>query len=328
MIATDAKTPHCRGFLGQSLTMKVPIGVLMKTSGARHELIVAPADNGLTVESFLQQAIPAAPVAYLRKLLSGGKICRLDDAVQGGDLLTAGEVILLPDSRRLVDLLAQSEQMSVDILYESEQLLMVDKPSGLATHAGQGHEEDNLTARVTGLLRRRGEHFMVAPIQRLDRETSGVVLFGKGKKSCSVLGTMMMTAAVTKTYLALVQGTLSGNETLTDEIPAKGKMKTAVTSYQVLATNGRASLLQIALATGRQHQIRRQFQQIGHPLYGDRRYRGPCPAALHRLFLHSYRIAFVNPFTNETLSVTSPLPEELRAFLDKSGATGHGPVVL
>jgi 23S rRNA pseudouridine955/2504/2580 synthase len=319
MIATDAKTPHCRGFLGQSLTMKVPIGVLMKTSGARHELIVAPADNGLTVESFLQQAIPAAPVAYLRKLLNGGKICRLEDAVQGGDLLMAGEVILLPDSRRLVDLLAQSEQMSVDILYESEQLLMVDKPSGLATHAGQGHEEDNLTARVTGLLRRRGEHFMVAPIQRLDRETSGVVLFGKGKKNCSILGTMMMTATVTKTYLALVKGRVATDGTLTTEIPAKGKIKTAVTSYQVLAANNSASLLQIELVTGRQHQIRRQFQQIGHPLYGDRRYPGPCPENLFRLFLHCHQLEFVDPFTTSPLKISSPLPQDLTDFLKVSG---------
>ena len=300
----------------------------MKTSGARHELIVAPADTGLTVEVFLQQQIPAAPVAYLRKLLNGGKICRLEDAVQGGDLLTAGDVILLPDSRRLVDLLAQSEQMSVNILYESEQLLMVDKPSGLATHAGQGHEEDNLAARVTGLLQRRGEHFMVAPIQRLDRETSGVVLFGKGKKSCSVLGTMMMTAAVTKSYLALVKGRVATDGTLTDEIPAKGKIKTAVTGYQVLAANDSASLLQIELKTGRQHQIRRQFQQFGHPLFGDRRYRGPCPPDLHRLFLHCRQLAFVDPFTNEAIAAMSALPDELQVFLDKSEYTGYAPVAL
>ncbi len=271
------------------------------------EMIVASTETGLSPVKFLQQRIPAAPVAYIRKLLKDGKIRRNKmDAV-----LTAGEHILLPDSRRLADLLAQSAKMSVDILFESDQLLILDKPSGLATHAGQGHDEDNLTARVAGLLQRRGEHFMAAPIQRLDRETSGVVLFGKGKKSCSVLGTMMMTAAVTKIYLALVKGKITTDGTLTDEIPAKGKIKTAVTSYRVLAANDSASLLQIELGTGRQHQIRRQFQQMGHPLYGDRRYPGPCPENLSRLFLHCHQLAFVDPFTNTPLTIMSPLPQDL-----------------
>ncbi|MFO7766481.1 MAG: RluA family pseudouridine synthase [Pelovirga sp.] len=290
----------------------------MKKTDPRHELFVSPADTGLSVAAYLQQQLPAAPEAYLRKLLNDGKVRRLDQVVRGGELLSEGEQIILPDSRRLADLIEQSSKISVEILYESEHLLIVDKPSGLATHAGQGHGEDNLTVRVADLLKRRGDHFMTAPIQRLDRETSGAVLFGKGKKSCSVLGTMMMTATVTKTYLALVQGKLSGNGTLTDEIPAKGKMKTAVTSYQVLATNVKASLLQITLGTGRQHQIRRQFQLIGHPLYGDRRYRGPCPAALRRLFLHCDKIDFVDPFTSRALGVTSPLPPELKAYLYQS----------
>ena len=280
------------------------------------ELIVTIAEAGLSLESFLQQRLSAAPGAYLRKLLKDGKVCRSNDM---DAILTAGERILLPDSRRLVDLMEQSNKISVAILYESDHLLILDKPSGLATHAGQGHEADNLTARVADLLKRRGEHFIAAPIQRLDRETSGVVLFGKGKKSCSVLGNMMMRAPVGKTYLALVKGKMTTDATLTDEIRAKGKTKTAVTSYQVLAANEIASLLQITLGTGRQHQIRRQFQQIGHPLFGDQRYGGSCPDNLSRLFLHCQQIAFIDPFTDIPLIITSPMPPELLVFLEDTG---------
>lgn len=286
------------------------------------EMIVTTIEAGLSLEVFLQQRLAAAPVAYLRKLVKDGKICRSEDTAVA---LVAGEKIILPDSQRLHDLLAQSEKMFLTILHETEQLLILDKPSGLATHAGQGHEEDNLTARVASLLQRRGEHFMAAPIQRLDRETSGVVLFGKGKKNCSILGTMMMTAAVTKIYLALVQGKIPTDGTLTTEISAKGKTKTAVTSYQVLAANDSASLLQIELGTGRQHQIRRQFQQIGHPLYGDRRYPGPCPENLSRLFLHCRQLAFVDPFSDIPLRVSSPPAQELVTFLQQSG---FGSVVI
>jgi RluA family pseudouridine synthase len=283
---------------------------------AMPEMIVTTSEAGLSLEAFLQQRIPSAPAAYLRKLLKDGKIsCNRG----GAAVLAAGERIVLPNSRRLLELLAQSEKLELAILWETEHLLIIDKPSGLATHAGQGHELDNLTARVADLLKRRGEHFMVAPIQRLDRETSGVVLFGKGKKSCSVLGKMMMNAAVGKTYLALVKGKIATGGMLNDKIPAKGKIKTAITSYQVLAVNDIASLLLIELQTGRQHQIRRQFQQIGHPLFGDRRFGGPCPDSLSRLFLHCQQITFIDPFAETPLIITSPLPPDLTAFLEMSG---------
>lgn len=280
------------------------------------EMIVTTTEAGLSLESFLLQRLVAAPAAYLRKLIKDGKIRRSKDL---DSLMAAGERILLPDSQRLADLLAQSEKLALTILCETEYFLILDKPACLATHAGQGHDEDNLTARVADLLKRRGEHFMAAPIQRLDRETSGAVLFGKGKKSCSMLGKMMMNAPVGKTYLALVNGKITTDGTLIDDIPAKGKTKTAITSYQVLVTNDNASLLQIDLKTGRQHQIRRQFQQLGHPLFGDRRYGGPCPDNLLRLFLHCQQLAFLDPFTGTPLVVTSSLPQDLAAFLDVSG---------
>ncbi len=279
------------------------------------ELNVTAGEVGLSLEEFLQQRITAAPASYLRKLVKDGKVSR----TQGAAVLIAGERIILPESRRLYELMVCSEKMSLTLLHETEQLLVLDKPSGLATHAGQGHEEDNLTARVAELLKRRGENFMAAPIQRLDRETSGVVLFGKGKKSCSVLGKMMMNEPVGKTYLALVRGKITTAGTLYGEIPAKGKIKTAITSYQVLAANDSASLLQIEIGTGRQHQIRRQFQQIGHPLFADRRYGGPCPDNLSRLFLHCQQIAFLDPFTDTPLVVASALPQDLTSFLEASG---------
>lgn len=276
-------------------------------------------EEGLTAEEFLCRCLPSLPVSYLRQLLKSGKIRGSDGPVSPATLLHPGDPIILPASARLKTLLESVKQPQLVILHESPHLLIVDKPSGLATHAGQGHDEDNLTARVADLLKRRGEHFMAAPIQRLDRETSGAVLFGKGKKSCSMLGKMMMNAPVGKTYLALVNGKITTDGTLIDDIPAKGKTKTAITSYQVLVTNDNASLLQIDLKTGRQHQIRRQFQQLGHPLFGDRRYGGPCPDNLLRLFLHCQQLAFLDPFTGTPLVVTSSLPQDLAAFLDVFG---------
>ncbi|MDT8441893.1 MAG: RluA family pseudouridine synthase [Desulfuromonadales bacterium] len=282
-------------------------------------LIVTSDEAGLLPEQFLQQRIPAAPVSYLRRLVKSGKIRGVAGPVSGTTLLAGGDELFLPDSVRLRALCQLPAEPPLSVLYETGHLLCVDKPAGLATHAGVGHEQQNLTARVERYLQERSARFMVAPIQRLDRETSGVVLFGKGKKACSVLGQMMMSAPVRKTYLALVAGQVSGDGVLVSEIPAKGTYKRAETAYQCLVSNEHASLLRIRLHTGRQHQIRRQFRDIGHPLFGDRRFRGPDSAALGRLFLHCCRLEFTDPFSSCPLCIDSRPPAILTDFLHHLG---------
>ncbi len=281
------------------------------------EFIVSEHADGMTVEEFLHQQIPAASLGYLRQLLKKGKV-RCDAAVlNAADLVSTGTTISLPGSQRLQEFLLAPEQprVKLDILYESREILIVNKPAGLAIHNSQGHERDNLNARVATFLQQRGDKFRAAPVQRLDLETSGPVLFGKGKKSCSELGKLFMAGEVAKTYLALVSGKLQGRGELVSDIPAKGKTKVARTTYQAVISNEAASLLEIQLHTGRQHQIRRQLADAGHPLYGDRRYHGPTPRKLSRLFLHCRRLAFVDPFSREKIEVNCPLPKELVRFL-------------
>ncbi len=285
------------------------------------EFIVTEEEAGLPIEQFLQQRIPAAPESYLRQLVKKGKVKNAVQSIKGGDCTVANECIQLPDSSRLLDLLAnrQAPQPQLDILYETREILIVNKPARLAIHNGKGHERDNLTDRIGAFLTARGDHFQFAPIHRLDLETSGPVLFGKGKKSCSVLGQLFMQGEVTKSYLALVAGKMVGRGALLSDIPAKGKLKTAETSYQTLVSNDSASLLEIQLVTGRQHQIRRQLAAAGHPLFGDHRYHGPCSGKLSRLFLHCRRLAFTDPFNNQQIDINCPLPIDLNRFLPLLG---------
>ncbi|SEA40525.1 23S rRNA pseudouridine955/2504/2580 synthase [Desulfuromusa kysingii] len=281
------------------------------------EFIVPATGAGLKAELFLQEVIPAAPVGYLRQLFKKGKVKSDDATISANDSLTVGARISVPDSARIHELLTAPQRSApkIDILYESREILIVNKPAGLAIHTSHGHERDNLTDRVAEFLLHRGDKFHAAPVQRLDLETSGPVLFGKGKKSCSELGKLFMQGEVVKIYLALVNGKLLGRGDLQSDIPAKGKLKTAKTSYQTLISNDIASLLELQLHTGRQHQIRRQFADAGHPLYGDKRYKGPCPRPLHRLFLHCRSLAFVDPFSQERVTVSAPLPKDLSRFL-------------
>ena len=280
------------------------------------EFIVSAEEAELTAKQFLHQHIPAAPAGYLQQLFKKGKVKITDKTIAADDRLTAGVKISLPNSSRIQELLfaPQDSRPELDILYESREILIVNKPAGLAIHKGKGHERDNLTDRVVAFLADRGDKFQIAPVQRLDLETSGPVLFGKGKKSCAELGKLFMQGEVTKVYLALVAGKLLGRGELLSDIPAKGKLKTARTSYQTLVSNDTVSLLEIHLHTGRQHQIRRQLADAGHPLYGDRRYKGPCPRKLPRLFLHCRQLAFIDPFSQQQIEVSCPLPKELSRF--------------
>lgn len=285
------------------------------------EFIVDQSEQQLSLEQFLQQRIPAAPAAYLKHLIKKGKVSGPRGLLVASTRLQAGDRIHLPDSARLLELLAAEvvAPMQLDILFESREILAVDKPAGVAVHASEGHQRDNLTARVISHLATRGLHFRVAPVHRLDLETSGPVLFGKGKLACSELGKLFMQHEVDKYYLALVSGRTAGSGQLVSRLSAKGKVKEARTDFRALTRNEHASLLELQLHTGRQHQIRRQLAAEGHPLFGDRRYRGPCPAALPRLFLHCRRLLFVDPFNGVPLEIDSPLPRELAAFLDQLG---------
>lgn len=209
----------------------------------------------------------------------------------------------------------KAQQQPLQILYQSREILVVDKPAGLAIHSSQGHESDNLTARVEKMLREQGLKFNVAPVHRLDLDTSGPVLFGKGKQACGQLGQLFMRQEVEKYYLALVVGKTAGSGRLESTLTAKGKEKQARTDFRALVRNEQASLLELTLHTGRQHQIRRQLADQGHPLFGDKRYQGPCPTELPRMFLHCCRLAFTDPFSGAPISIEAPLPEDLAGFL-------------
>nr|WP_320049889.1 RluA family pseudouridine synthase [uncultured Desulfuromonas sp.] len=276
-------------------------------------------ETPLSPLSFLQRHISAASKSYLRQLLKKGKVTGPRGLVSEQDQLQEGDVLTLPESGRLSELMAAATQSaapaSVFILYESREILIVDKPSGLAVHSSEGHQERNLADQVDALIRSRGESYQVAPIHRLDVETSGPVLFGKGKKACRELGKLFMCHEVEKNYLALVQGYTAGSGVLLTDVPSKGKMKDAQTSFQAVSRCDQASLLRLVLYTGRQHQIRRQLAEIGHPLFGDKRYNGPGIEGLERLFLHCCQLAFVDPFSGALIEINSPLPTDLSACL-------------
>ncbi len=281
------------------------------------ELQISHHEEGLTPVELLQRRIPAAPAAYLRQLLRKNKVLLNRRPAEESSLLSPGDTLALPESARVRELLDAPPPPKVTILFEDRNILIALKPAGLAIHESLGHENDNLLLRVRKLLKERRLPCMVAPIHRLDLETSGPVLFGKGRAAVSALGKLFIEGDTRKVYLALVAGKLEGSGTLNTPVSAKGKVKEAATGYRSITSSGRYSLVELELHSGRTHQIRQQLADAGHPLAGDRRYGGPTIAGLQRTFLHCRHLGFLSPFDNTPIRIDCPLDSDLERVLNR-----------
>ena len=203
------------------------------------------------------------------------------------------------------------------VLWRDEHLVVVNKPSGLLVHRGWGRDRDVAMTRVRDAL---GQH--VNPVHRLDRATSGALLFALSPEATTALGAMFLERRVEKTYLALVRGVPSAIGVVDSAVPQTedGPRVDAVTRYRLIASSPveRCSLVEAKPETGRLHQIRRHMKHIGHPLIGDVNYgRGElnrhyrAAYGLHRLALHACSLAFAHPLTGVALRIDAPLPDDL-----------------
>lgn len=211
----------------------------------------------------------------------------------------------------------------MQILYRDAELLAVDKPSGLITHRGWANDRDNALARARELA-----GCYVHPVHRLDRATSGVLLFALGPEPAAALGAQLAAGGFEKRYLALARG-LAPERVEVDHPLARepgAERKPARTTLVRLGTFERYSLVAATPHTGRPHQVRRHLKHLSLPILGDTRYgkgdhNRACRErfALHRLALHAAQLAFTHPRTGSRVVVRAPLPADLAAPLAAMG---------
>jgi 23S rRNA pseudouridine1911/1915/1917 synthase len=231
------------------------------------------------------------------------------------------------------------EAVPMTVRYEDEHLLVVDKPAGVVTHPSAGHTSGTL---VHGLLAREiaggGDPTRPGIVHRLDRDTSGLLVVARSERAHRRLQRMLRERLVDRRYLVLVHGAPPPALTIDRPIGRDRRVRTrmsvaapegreAVTHLRLLERLGPVSLMEARLETGRTHQIRVHLESVGHPVVGDRVYgRRPDTLGLDRQFLHSARLAFPHPLTGEPVEVESPLPDDLRAALERARrAAGAGP---
>ena len=207
--------------------------------------------------------------------------------------------------------------MNIPVVYEDDWLLVVDKPSGLLVIPTPRNEKRTLTSILNDDLKARGINYRVHPVHRLDRETSGLIIYAKGKAAQRKFMDLFKDRKIEKNYLAFVQGRLPKKEGQIN-YPLEGK--SALTKYRILQERENFSVVEVTPLTGRTNQIRLHFKQIAHPLVGETRFafRKDSPLKAKRLCLHAQYLSFAHPLLHKVISLRSEMPADLVLFLERN----------
>jgi 23S rRNA pseudouridine955/2504/2580 synthase len=304
--------------------------------------------SGVRLDKFLKKTLANVPFSHLFKMIRvkkirvNGKRCKPEQPLAAGDVITVRgtDQQLLGDRERKPPPPPPVDLSTLNVLYEDDWILALDKPSGMAAHTGSGITGGTVVDVVRAYLGPKAERngFAASPAHRLDRETSGVIIVAKRRPAMVHFTEVFTEHKAKKKYLVMVKGKLQKPSGLID-IPLQEHQQTAEsrerrgvnmqearTRYNVVCQSAHAAFVQCTIETGRTHQIRRHFAAIGHPVAGDPKHgdfafnrEAKAQWGLKRLFLHSTRLEFPHPEDGRKMVVEAKLPEDLVDVLKRAG---------
>ena len=239
--------------------------------------------------------------------------------------VTNGDFILLDFNYEEDNSNIVPTKMNLDIIYEDEWLLVVNKPAGIPIHPSRLHYEDSLSNGIKYYFDSINLKKKIRPVNRLDLNTSGLVIFAKCEYIQEEFSKQMTNGILKKEYLCIVKGLLEKKNNIID-LPIARKQgsiiercidkngQKSITHYEVIQEFENYSLVQCKLKTGRTHQIRVHMQALNHPIVGDTLYGNPSHL-INRQALHSYKIECIHPLTKKKLSFIAKLPEDMEALI-------------
>ena len=252
-------------------------------------------------------------------ILLNNKWGRVRDILHTGDIVT---IQLLEDasSANIIPM-----NLPLDIIYEDEDILVVNKAANMTIHPSQGNYDNTLANAVAYYYEQKREAFIYRCINRLDRDTTGLLVIAKHMYSASILSEMVSQRAIHREYLAIATGNVPESGSIIAPIGRvdgstierhvdEDNGDYACTHYKRLAYNNGYSLVSLKLETGRTHQIRVHMKHLGHPLPGDFLY-NPDYTVIDRQALHSYKLSFNHPITGEYMEFVAKLPEDLKKII-------------
>ena len=303
-----------------------------------HHLTVEQDQDGVRLDHFLTTYLPDQSRSSVQRLIKEGRVTGPAGSLRPSTAVRAGQVFDVEIQAPAAPI-AEPEEIPLRIVYEDRQLVVLDKPAGMVVHPGAGHSGGTL---VNALLHHVkdlsgiGGELRPGIVHRLDRGTSGLMVIAKSDAAHQELSRQFSDREVEKEYVALVWGVVQAGRRIDAPIGRdpgdRQKMSTrarrarsAVTRVTWARHYKGVSLLKVAIATGRTHQIRVHLSAIGHPIVGDPTYGGVhrrtashlrAVQRLERPFLHSAHLAFTHPGDGRRVEFDSPLPLELQAVLD------------
>jgi 23S rRNA pseudouridine1911/1915/1917 synthase len=285
-------------------------------------------DAGLRVREILKRRLSVS-TNLIRRLKYGGGVFLCGDPVRMNERVSADEVITVCFPKEESGF--EPEDIPIGVVYEDSDLLVIDKQAGLVVHPTKGHPSHTIANGLTRLMELRGERFKIHFINRLDMDTTGLLVVGKNAYAQEDFARQSAENLVTKRYEAVVFGLVEAEEGIIELPIAKAEEDglrrvvrpdgaPSVTRYSVserFACGKRGyTLLRLALDTGRTHQIRVHLSHIGHAVVGDALYGGDAPALIERQALHAAELVFRHPRTKDMLRFTAPLPEDMKKMLE------------
>ncbi|HAE62150.1 MAG TPA: RluA family pseudouridine synthase [Eubacteriaceae bacterium] len=253
-------------------------------------------------------------------ILVNQKPARMDKALTPGDII----IVKMP----IEEIDAPAQKLDLDIIYEDLDLIVVSKKPLMVTHPTRSHQENNLANGIAYHFNKNRVKAKIRFVNRLDRDTTGLVVIAKSKFAHQHLQSQMKEGLIKKTYFAVVHGCIS-NKKGTIDLPI-GRLseetfercvmeegKRSITRYEVLKSDGAYSLVKLELETGRTHQIRVHMKAIGHPLAGDPLYNPENEDSIKRQALHSGEMEFMQPRSGEKIKVSADIPEDMRILCEQ-----------
>lgn len=295
--------------------------------------VVEQEEEGIRIDRYLSERLKDLSRSYIQKLLKEEAVLAGGKAVKANHKVNAGEEIEL-EVPEAVEPEIEPEQMDLDILYEDQDIILINKPKGMVVHPAAGHFNGTL---VNGLMAHCREELsgingVMRPgiVHRIDMDTTGVLIVCKNDFAHNSIAEQLKVHSITRKYYAIVHGVLKDdNGTVNAPIgrhPVDRKKmsinekngRDAITHYQVLERFKQFTYVECRLETGRTHQIRVHMAAIGHPLLGDEVY-GPskCPFKLRGQTLHAGVLGVVHPRTGKYMEFSAPLPEYFQDLLKK-----------
>jgi len=284
------------------------------------------------IDKYLANHLDISRVEIIKNIKSGDILVN-NQKVKPSYQLSDGDIVKLDIKDQKPIMSAKAQDIKLDIAYEDDYLIIINKPSGIVVHPAAGHNQDTL---VNGLvnyatdLSDLGGEFRPGIIHRLDKDTSGLLMVAKNNQIHQIMQNALQKRLIKRSYIALVHGVIEENSgTIKAPIGRDAKVrikqavtpggKEATTHFRVIKRLADKTLIKCDLETGRTHQIRVHLSYIGYPIVGDPLYSSLKVNTGNGQLLHAYRLSFPHPITNQEIIVNAPLPLFFESFLQQEG---------